>query len=425
LQVLYYFNKKYTGKIEATLGRTQEMITFLAKRLGHPYPWDKYAQVFLANFDGGMENTSASSLSDSFVKNDENTSLDKNYDFIIVHEIFHQWFGDLVTCKNWAELYINEGFANYSDNLWVEYKYGKDESLHNLINYSIPMYLNETRTKWIRPIRYYGFDYPGLMFDRHIYEKGSVVVHMLRFELGDKLFFKVISEFLKDFQFKSVDTEDLISTIEKVTGRNMKWFFDQWIDRPGHPVLDITYEWNDAAKEITLNVQQKPDTASNVPIFKFSTLIEFVTEAGKKLEKISVSKKEESFTFSLESKPIMVRFDKGLNLLKEAFFQKTEEELIYQLMYDDDVSGRFIALNNLKEQKTGSVKEALIYVVKNDPFWAMRKDAVILLSSFQDSDVVETLKTATKDKNEKVRREAIRALGNFSLLPVVLPNIPI
>jgi aminopeptidase N len=284
------------------------------------------------------------------------------------------------------------------------------------------MYLNETRTKWIRPIRYYGFDYPGLIFDRHTYEKGSVVVHMLRFELGDRLFFKVISEFLKDFQFKSVDTGDLISTIEKVTGRNMKWFFDQWIDRPGHPVLDIFYEWNDAAKEITLNVQQKPDTANKVPIFQFSTLIEFVTEAGKKLEKISVSKKEESFVFSLESKPLMVRFDKGFNLLKEINFQKTEEELIYQLMYDDDVSGRFIALDNLKEAETENVKEALIYVVKNDPFWAMRKDAVALLSGFQDSNVVDALKAATKDENAKVRREAVKALGIFSLFLGALPE---
>jgi len=412
IPLFYYIDKKNSDKAEFIFGRTPEMIKFFSGILNYTYPWDKYAEVILKNFvAGGMENTSATSFFDRIIV-DKRTLQDFSPDMIVAHELFHQWFGDLVTCKNWAELYLNEGFASYSECLWLEHKSGKDEALYHLFE-ELKTYLSEAKTRWQRPIRYYRFKNPTFMFDRHSYQKGALVVNMLRFELGDRLFFKTLSRYLKDYQFQPVETENLIMTIEKVTGRNMKWFFDQWVDKPGHPVLDVNYNWNEESKELTLNVKQNPDTTKRVPVFKFSTLVELTTINSRKTEKISITKKEESFKFTLDSKPLMVRFDKWCNLIKEINFKKTEEELLYQLKNDDDVIGRLTALENLKEIKTDNVKTTLAFVIKNDAFWAVRKNAISLLKKFKGNDVVETLISATKDKNSKVRRTAINALGKF------------
>ncbi len=411
LDVRYYvfpWNKDYA---EVTFGRTPEMVEFFENYFGYPYPWEKYYQIEVKDFTAGaMENTSATTFRDSYV-HDERGHLDYSADGTVSHELAHMWFGDLVTCEDWGELWLNESFATYSSILWREHKDGIDDAMIDLYN-NQNTYLAQAR-RTTHALKYMKYPNPDWMFDQHSYQKGSVVLHGLRNEVGDDLFKKSLAWYLKRNEYQSVETEHLRQAFEKVTGKDMRWWFDQWIHKPGHPVFLITDDYDEAGKEVVLNIKQIQDTKKDFPIYKITVPIEIIGGGEKKFQKIIVSKEEESFKIPFDSKPDLVRFDKGYTFLRVYHFQKTTEEFAYQMKHDSDVMGRLVAADSLAVRVDDKVAaKALLYALKSDKSGRIRSKAARSLRQFTLSDVKKGLTEALTDDFARVRRDASSSLAN-------------
>ena len=237
IEVNYYVEKDYEPYAKDIFGNTPEMLSFFSDRLDYKYPWSKYSQVIVRDYvSGAMENTTASIYMEQLQMTDREL-LDKDYETTIAHELFHHWFGDLVTCESWSNLPLNESFANYSEYLWLEHKYGKDEADYHR-NEEITGYLNESQKKREPLIRYH-YGHRMEMFDAHSYNKGGLILHMLRNHLGDDVFFKSLNLYLKSNEFKDVEVHHLRLAFERVSGQDLSWFFNQWFFTPGHPQIMV------------------------------------------------------------------------------------------------------------------------------------------------------------------------------------------
>ena len=233
---------------------TPDIIEFYNKIFDYAYPWAKYDQVIGPTQGGGAEATSATILGLGAI-HDADEVKDNNWKRIIAHEIAHQWWGDLITLRTWSETWMNEGFGTYSDYLYTEHFRGEPEASLDMEGKRLS-YLNEAATRYMRPIVFTRYNRPQDNFDRHTYQKAAAVLHMLRSLMGDEDFFNTLGYFLHKHEFGSVDTRDFIVCLQEVTGKNMDWFFDQWIYKPGHPVFDISNSWDDDTGTITLSVDQ-------------------------------------------------------------------------------------------------------------------------------------------------------------------------
>jgi aminopeptidase N len=410
LPINYWVFSKDVEYAKWNLKKTPEMIEFFNELYGYDYPWAKYDQVTSPKMGGGAEATSATILGMGVIY-DRRAEQDFSWDRIIAHEVAHQWFGDLLTLRTWSHTWLNESFATYSDYIWTNYDKGEDESAIDLLGKK-NQYLYEAHTKYIRPIVFDRYNDPGDNFDSHTYPKGAICLHMLRFILGDENFFRVLNHYLHKHAFQPVLTEDLMIAVKDVTGQNMDWFFEQFIFKPGHMVFDISYYWNENSKKLQLTIKQVQDFSAGIPIYKIPVKIGIVTPKQKQSEKIWITKKEEVFGFTVEEKPLLVRFDEGNYLLKEWTFYKEIEELIYQLN-NDDVIGRMWAAKELaKHKKETHVIDALADRVQNDDFWAVRESALVSWSNSGGEGDIDFLKTCCKDQNSKVRTTAIRLLGD-------------
>lgn len=401
--------------------KTPKMMEFFIKTFGTPYPWAKYDQVSVP-LGGGAESTSATAMTYRII-HDEKAEKDFSSIGIVSHELAHQWWGDLITLRSWEHTWLNESFATYSDYLYYEYERGPEEGAINLLNKK-NSYLREAKTKYIRPIVTDHYDVPQDLFDAHTYPKGACVLHMLRFILGDKPFFRVLKEFLHKYSFQPVDTHDFMKSVKEVTGENMDWFFEQWLFKPGHPVFEVNTRWDERKKVLGLTIRQVQDTSRGIPIYKTPVLIgikgcdsrdEGAIKAndGEIVYKIWITKKKEYYEFRLTEKPLLVRFDRGNYLLKEWTFPKNVEELLYQARYDD-IIGRMWATKELgKFEDNSQVIKSLQEIARMDSFWAVRKAAVETIGAWKNTKFIPLLKEKCKDKHSQVRAAALKALGEF------------
>lgn len=397
-------------KVKSTYGQTPKMIEFFNKVFGYEYPWRKYDQISVPS-GGGAESTSATAMTHRIMV-DEKAASDFPAIGIVSHELAHQWWGDLVTLRNWAHTWINEGFATYSDYLYYCFDRGKEEGTLYLQD-KLNAYLREANTRYIRPIVTERYERPEDMFDAHSYQKGALVLQMLRFLVGDKPFFAIISNFLHRFAFDVVDTADFIRTVKATTGQNLDWFFDQWLFKPGHPVLEISTEWDVDARVFRLLVKQVQDFSRGIPVFRLPVSIKLFTAGGNEIHKIWIEKKEQIFEFPMKEKPLLVKFDQDNVLLKEIYFPKERAELLFQLKHDD-VIGRIEAATALSFFKNDPlVIEALIDRLKNDTFWAVRKSAIEALAETCTAGKTAIFKKACQDSDSQVRAAAVKALGNL------------
>ncbi len=264
IEVAYYVEPAFKQHAKAVFGNTPEMISFFSTRLGVDYPWDKYSQVVVRDFvSGAMENTSASIFMEQLQITSRET-LDKNWDYIIAHELFHHWFGDYVTCESWSNLALNESFANYSEYLWLDYKYGIDMAESHRFD-ELQGYLGESRHKRV-PIIRYNYHQPDDMFDAHSYNKGGLVLHMLRDYLGDEAFFESLRNYLETNAYKNTEVHHLRHSFEETTGKDLMWFFDKWFMAPGHPELgmDVTR----VGDSLEIMIRQTQDSIYS-PVFEF------------------------------------------------------------------------------------------------------------------------------------------------------------
>ncbi len=412
----YYVPKGREEDGRRALDRTPEMIRFFNERTGIPYPHAKYAQVVVADFIfGGMENVSATTLTDTIL-HDERAHPDvrDDADYLVAHELAHQWYGDLLTCRDWAHGWLNEGFATYFGDLYTaEHQQGVDEFRYAM-RQNAEAYFREDAQRYRRPIVWNRYNEPIDLFDRQFYEKGGWVLHMLRFQLGDELFWKAIRHYTAKHQGTNVTTPDLQRAIEESTGRNMDAFFEQWVFGAGHPTFTLSYEWDDSAKQAKLTVKQTQSTEhGTAEVFRTPVEIDFALESGRQSFRVQLSEREQSFYFPLPEKPKLVRFDPGGWLLKTVEFKRGQEQLIEQLEHDDDVLGRIDAAKELAKLGTKEAVAALRQAVLGDSFWAVRAEAARALGTAGSEAALDALLDCLGVEHPKARRGVVAALGEF------------
>jgi len=331
---------------------------------------------------------------------------------LVAHEAAHQWWGNLVSYRDWTHTWISESFATYSEYLWAHHAHGADEGAVNLLNKK-NAYLNEARTRYRRPIVFDRWVYPNDNFDRHTYQKGAAVLQMLRYVMGEAAFFRTLQHFLQQHAYQPVDTHDLMVAVKEATGQNLDWFFDQWVFRPGHPVFEVASSWDAPARTLRLTVDQVQDTTGGVPVFRTPVAIKIVMAEGAVVEQVWLDEPHETFTFSLPGKPLLVRFDEGNHLLKEWTFAKAGDELLYQLAHDDALGRGWAAAHLAALADEPDVEAALKQRAVHDPFWYVRRAALEPLGARKDPALVEFLKARSLDAHAQVRAAALRALGDY------------
>lgn len=408
--ISYWVYPRQAGDARRTYGKTPEMMAYFNSLFGYDYPWDKYDQVEVP-FGGGMESTSNTAMGEGVII-DERAELDFPSLGIVSHELAHQWWGDLVTLRTWSEVWINESFATYCDYLYLEHALGPDEGAVNLLKKK-NAYLQEARDRYIRPIVFDRYEKPQDVFDSHSYPKGALVLHMLRAILGDDAFFRTLSAFLHENEFLVVDTHDFSKAVKEITGRNLDWFFEQWLYKPGHPVFDVASDWDETAATLRLRVRQVQDTSKGIPIYKMPVKIGITAKDGTQVHQAWINDEDEFFEFRTASRPLLVRFDEGNILLKEMNFPRSREELLFQLRKDDVIGRMEAAAELVRFGKERSPQEALKAAAGNDPFWAVRESAVQALGRVGDPVLTSFLKQRCADSSPRVRTAALFALGEF------------
>lgn len=411
LPVNYWIYEKDVEDARWIFKKTPSMIDFFNTLYGYEYPWEKYDQVTTPRQGGGAENTSATALGEQVI-HDKRAEQDFSWDRIIAHEIAHQWWGDLITLRTWAHTWLNESFGTYSDYLYTRHDKGEDEGAVDLLRKK-NQYLREAHTRYMRPIVFNRYNRPHDNFDSHTYPKGACVLHMLRFIMGDKPFFRTLKHFLHKHEFQAVDTHDFMIAIKEVTGQNLDWFFEQFIFKPGHPVFDIGSTWDEESQKLKLKVIQTQDTSKGIPIYKIPVIIGITTPGKKTSEKVWIKQREQVFEFPLEEKPLLVRFDEGNYLLKEWTFDKSLDELFYQLKNDDVIGRSWAATELVKFKDKLRAVNGLIDRAQKDKFWAVRQSAVEALGKIKRKENTDLFKKKCKDENSKVRTAAIRILGDY------------
>ena len=410
LPVNYWVYPQHEKYARLTYGKTPKMIEFFNTTFGYEYPWAKYDQVSTP-FGGGAESTSATAMGHRII-HDERAEQDYSSIGIVSHELAHQWWGNLITLRTWAHAWMNEGFGTYSDYLYARYELGEDEGAVNLLGKKNG-YLREANNRYLRPVVIDHYDRQGDLFDTHSYRKGACVLHMMRFMAGDKLFFKTLSHFLHEYAFDVVDTHDFMRTVKTVTGQNLDWFFEQWIFKPGHPIFDIGYTWDEGDGKVRLKVTQTQDTSQGIPIFRTPVLIAIITPKGKVTQKVWIEDREEEFTFDAAEKPLLVRFDEGNHLVKEWTFRKSREELVYQMKNDDVIGRMWAAAELIRFKDDPDTVTALADSARTDEFWAVRRSAVETLGKMKDPAHIDLFKEKSRDESSKVRIAALAALGDL------------
>ncbi|MEH2161123.1 MAG: M1 family metallopeptidase [Nostoc sp.] len=419
--VTYYVEKGREEDAKRSMGKTPRMIEFLSQKYGYPYPFPKYAQVCVDDFIfGGMENTSTTLLTDRCLL-DERAALDnRNTESLVVHELAHQWFGDLVVIKHWSHAWIKEGMASYSEVMWTQQEYSLEEAAYYRF-LEARRYISEDSSRYRRPMVTHVYREAIELYDRHIYEKGSCVYHMIRAQLGDELFWQAIQTFVQDNAHKTVETIDLLRAIEKATGHNLLFLFDQYVYRGGHPDFKVAYSWDGDAKlaKITVTqIQAAEGQNGSKDLFDLKIPIGFgytQQEESRKLKTftVRVNEREQSFYFPLENKPQFISFDVENNYLKTVALEYPIAELKAQLESDTDPISRIYAAEALAKKGGLEATKALSASLKNDPLWGVRVEAAKQLAKINLDQAFDGLVVGLKDKNAYVRRSVVEALAQI------------
>jgi len=386
------------------------MVAFFEEEIGVRYPWAKYDQVCVNDFvAGGMENTSATTLTDWTLFTEATENI-RNSEGLISHELAHQWFGDLVTCKDWSHTWLNEGFATYYESLYNAHKHGRDAMLYELYQRArqIAGITGDTDAVVRRT-----YDRPAEMFGYLSYPKGAWVLHMLRAQLGEDLCRRCIKTYLERHQYGTVVTEDLRAVIEELSGRSYDQFFDQWLYHAHHPELEVNYSWDEKAKLARVCIRQAQKLDSNVLLFNFPLTVRFKGPFGTADRPIQVTQKEEDFYFPLGSAPEIVRLDPAYTLLAKISFPVPATMLSKQLTDKEDVIGRLLAIEQLGNKKDKDSVAQLKQTLNQDAFYGVRIEASKALCSIHTDEALEALLGSTKQSDARVRRQIASDIGGF------------
>jgi len=409
LDVDYYVEPEYENVAKEIFGLTPEMMTFFSKITGVPYVWDKYSQIVVRDYvSGAMENTTAVVHGED-AQQQKGQLIDNNeWEGTIAHELFHHWFGDLVTTESWSNLTVNESFATYSVYLWYEYKYGKDKANAHMYD-DIKVYLNsQSEDKDL--VRFY-YEDKEHMFDPVSYHKGNAILHMLRNYLGDEAFFQGLNTYLTEHKFGTAEAHDLRLAFEKVSGKDLNWFFNQWYFGNGHIKLNVTYDYNTINGTVTVNVNQQGN------IFKFPLTIDIYESDRKLSHDVWVNSRQNSFTFPINKLPKLINIDAKHVLLAEITDKKTLKNYIYQFNNAPHYLDRRLAIEEIAKQQ--SDKEAFSTLIKalNDPYYEIRilaLESIDLFQKYYKKEAISKIeKLAQFDEKTLVKAAALNVLGKL------------
>jgi aminopeptidase N len=414
MPVTYCAPKDRADRLTVNYSRTPAMIELFSNRLGVDYPWEKYAQSMVDDFvAGGMENSSATTNTAASLRHPKLVpEYPTDEDGLISHELGHQWFGDLVTTKDWGNVWLNEGFATFMETMWTEAHYGKEQADYDRWETAQDWF--RSRRLYERPIVRHDFEDSG-EFDQNVYAKGGFVLYMLRNQLGETAFYAALKHYLEVNRGKNVVTADLTKAIEEATHTNVDQFFDQWVYGAGAPKFEISYSYDAEKKQVALTVKQTQKVEGRVGLFRVPVNVEITNATGPKLYSVTVSKADETFTFPSESAPRMVIFDKGTQVLKSVEFKKENKEWLYQLKNAGELGDRAdaaVALGKLKGDDEAAT--ALGEALRNDKTEGVRLVAAKALGDLNSPEAAKQLLAALGGATEAELREAIvQSLGSF------------
>jgi aminopeptidase N len=421
IPVEYFVPPGTEERVARSLGRTPEMMEFFSRRLGVPYPYGRYAQVVVQDFTyGGMENITATTMTERILL-DRTAALERTMEGLVAHELAHQWFGDYITCREWAHAWLNEGFATYLSDLWWEYSAGRDEMDRSLLDERASVFGNETE-RGRRPVMERNWRFAHDLFDAGIYQRGAWVLHMLRRRLGDDAFFRGLQHYLESCGGKSVDTDAFRLAMEEATGAGLDGFFDQWVAHAGVPELKVSWEWLEARKLAHLTVDQTQPSDSLTPLFRFDLPVRFALGSGEVRDVVAVDSRHHEAWVALPSRPRYVEVDDDLSVLCRLAFDRPASELAAQLADAPLAAGRIEAARALGEMGgKPAALAALARAVREDRFYAVRRAAAEALGRVPTPGGLEALRPGLSDRDARVRKTAVASLAHFRDVPGAVP----
>ncbi len=412
----YYVEKGFEKGAAKVFASTPEMISYFEKRLGVSFPWQKYDQIVVRDFvSGAMENTTASIFMEELLL-DEREALDSEWDYIIAHELFHQWFGDLVTAESWSNLTLNEAFANYSEYLWNEKRYGQDQADLKLV-VEKEGYLAEADAEPKELIRFNYADAEDL-FDAHSYNKGGLVLHMLRRELGDAAFFKGLNLYLTQHAFQAVEAHDLRLAMERVSGRDLNWFFNQWFFAKGHPELKVEVDYSQP-ENLLLRFSQVQDL-NETPVFQLPITISWYEGEVRKTKIVQVTKEEQELVLENGSPVSLVYVNEGQEILMKGNQVLTNAQYLRQFKESQLGVARYAALDSLVSRDAAEELGIVLPLALEDSFAAIRERGLSLLQGGDQwkealGELEEKIyRLAEEDPQNKVRASALEVLTEWN-----------
>jgi aminopeptidase N len=415
LEVDYYVEKEWEKYAKDIFGATPEMIKFFSEKLGYEYPWDKYSQVVVRDYvSGAMENTTAVIHGD-FLYQTKRDLIDSDNESIIAHELFHHWFGDLVTCESWSNLPLNESFANYSQFLWDEYKYGESQADY-YAEVEEEGYFQSADYQGMHDMIWFTYKDKEQMFDGHSYNKGGRILHMLRNHVGDEAFFESLKRYLHAREFQPAEIHELRLAFEEVTGEDLNWFFNQWFFGKGHPILDVDYAIDSTENTLTVTVEQNQNF-DEVPLYKLPFKIKVFS--GDKSQEFDVVVQDQLtvLEFPLSGDLQNVIFDSEKILLAKIKESKPAAFYYHQYYNATEYKDRKAAITKAGKSKNEEAVQ-VIFDAFEDPFWGLRSLAIAKSKKAKSVDserMYEALmKRVKEDDNSKVRTMALaRLIKNY------------
>ncbi len=411
IAVTYLVPPGKKAEAKRSLGETPRMIELFSRLTGVDYPFSRYSQVVVSDFIfGGMENTTATTLYEHVLL-DERAALDVSSHDLVAHELAHQWFGDLVTCRDWSHGWLNEGFATFFEHIEREDRLGLDEYEHG-VDRDLAAYISEAGSRYQRPVVCREYEAPIDLFDRHLYEKGGLVLHMLRRELGDAVFWRGVGDYLRAHAYGIAETMNFQRALEQVSGQSLDQFFDQWLHRPGHPTLRVKLQWDEDKLHVSLKQTQKTgDTA----VFCFPLEVAVADSTGnvRHFEKL-VRDKSDALTIALDERPAWVAVDPHFRVAADWTLDAPADWLRKCLMDAEPARVRIQAARALSRRQDAPTIAALGAALANEAqAWMVRGHAARALGKIRGDSALDALLACAETEHPKVRRAVASALGNF------------
>lgn len=411
IPVRYYVPEERKQDALRSFAETPRMLELFSRLTGVDYPFSRYTQVVVSDFMfGGMENTTATTLYENVII-DRRAALDITSHDLIAHELAHHWFGNYVTCRDWSHAWLNEGFATYFEHIEREDRLGRDE-----YDYSIQgdweSYLAEAGSRYQRPIVCRDYREPMELFDRHLYEKGGLVLHLLRRRLGDQQFFSGIKRYLLLNAHGIVETNDLQRAFEAVSGDSLEQFFDHWVYRHGHPELKLKISYEEGL--LTVNLRQSQKTPE-IPVYALDLEVE-VREKGGNLvrHRKLIGAAQDSLVVALPTRPEHVVVNPELRILGAITLEAPLDMLRHQLEHASSACARWSAAEALGTKLDPTTIAALERTLRNESeSWMVRSEAARALGKTGANQALDTLIESTNLAHPKVRRNVVAALGMF------------